>query len=77
MEDERRKPLPHAIRLESGKAVLGPVLADILAWVDCRVVAEHDAGDHDIVIGRVIELDAAHTGKPLLFYRGGYGRFEA
>jgi hypothetical protein len=29
------------------------------------------------VIGRVMELQAARTGKPLLFYRGGYGRFEA
>ena len=54
-----------------------PILADTLAWIDCRIVAEHDAGDHDIVIGKVIELDATHTGKPLLFYRGGYGRFEA
>jgi 3-hydroxy-9,10-secoandrosta-1,3,5(10)-triene-9,17-dione monooxygenase reductase component len=54
-----------------------PIIADTLAWVDCRIVTEHDAGDHDIVIGKVIELDAARTGKPLLFYRGGYGRFEA
>ncbi len=54
-----------------------PIIADALAWIDCRMVAEYDAGDHDIVIGRVIELKAARTGKPLLFYRGGYGRFEA
>jgi flavin reductase (DIM6/NTAB) family NADH-FMN oxidoreductase RutF len=54
-----------------------PIIGDTLAWVDCRVVAQYDAGDHDIVLGRVIELDSARTGKPLLFYRGGYGRFEA
>lgn len=53
-----------------------PVLAGTLAWIDCTVDAEHDAGDHVIVVGRVRELDVAGEGRPLLFYRGGYGRFE-
>lgn len=53
-----------------------PILADVLAWVDCSVEAEHDAGDHVIVVGRVRELDVGHEGRPLVFYRGGYGRFE-
>jgi 3-hydroxy-9,10-secoandrosta-1,3,5(10)-triene-9,17-dione monooxygenase reductase component len=54
-----------------------PLLNDTLAWIDCRVTAEHDAGDHIIVVGRVLELGATKDGKPLLFYRGGYGRFES
>jgi 3-hydroxy-9,10-secoandrosta-1,3,5(10)-triene-9,17-dione monooxygenase reductase component len=54
----------------------GPVLAGAVAWIDCTVDAEHDAGDHVIVVGRVRELDVADDGKPLIFYRGGYGRFE-
>jgi 3-hydroxy-9,10-secoandrosta-1,3,5(10)-triene-9,17-dione monooxygenase reductase component len=54
-----------------------PIIEDTLAWVDCRIVAEHDAGDHSIVLGRVADLAAAPKGKPLLFYRGGYGRFES
>lgn len=53
-----------------------PILEDALAWVDCRMEQEHEAGDHMIVVGRVIDLQAARTGQPLLFYRGGYGRFE-
>jgi 3-hydroxy-9,10-secoandrosta-1,3,5(10)-triene-9,17-dione monooxygenase reductase component len=53
-----------------------PILADVLAWVDCTVEAEHEAGDHRIVVGRVRELDLLHEGRPLVFYRGGYGRFE-
>ena len=53
-----------------------PILRDALAFVDCETVAEHDAGDHLIVVGRVLELGYASEGKPLLFYRGGYGRFE-
>ena len=53
-----------------------PILRDALAFVDCETVAEHEAGDHTIVVGRVLELGYASEGKPLLFYRGGYGRFE-
>jgi 3-hydroxy-9,10-secoandrosta-1,3,5(10)-triene-9,17-dione monooxygenase reductase component len=53
-----------------------PVLDHALAFVDCETVAEHDAGDHIIVVGQVLELGYASEGKPLLFYRGGYGRYE-
>jgi 3-hydroxy-9,10-secoandrosta-1,3,5(10)-triene-9,17-dione monooxygenase reductase component len=53
-----------------------PVLDDALAYVGCRTEAEFDAGDHVIVVGRVEELGYALDGGPLLFFRGGYGRFE-
>jgi flavin reductase (DIM6/NTAB) family NADH-FMN oxidoreductase RutF len=53
-----------------------PVLAGVLAWVDCTIEAEYPAGDHLIVVGRVRELDLGREGRPLVFYRGGYGRFE-
>ncbi len=51
-----------------------PVLNDALAWLDCRVHDAHEAGDHTIFVG---EVEAADTreGVPLLYYRGGYGRF--
>jgi 3-hydroxy-9,10-secoandrosta-1,3,5(10)-triene-9,17-dione monooxygenase reductase component len=54
-----------------------PILQDVLAFVDCRIEASYDAGDHDIIVGRVVDLDAAPRGRPLLSYRGGYGRFDA
>jgi 3-hydroxy-9,10-secoandrosta-1,3,5(10)-triene-9,17-dione monooxygenase reductase component len=54
-----------------------PIIHDSLAWIDCRIDIVHDAGDHTIVVGRVVDLNASHKDKPLLFYRGGYGRFEA
>ncbi|HVM01111.1 MAG TPA: flavin reductase family protein [Acidimicrobiales bacterium] len=53
-----------------------PLLDGVLAWVDCRIEAEHDGGDHLIVVARVLDLGVGGTGRPLLFYRGGYGRFE-
>ena len=54
-----------------------PILADALAWIDCVIDAEHGAGDHVIVVGRVLDLAVEREGKPLLFFRGGYGRFDA
>jgi 3-hydroxy-9,10-secoandrosta-1,3,5(10)-triene-9,17-dione monooxygenase reductase component len=53
-----------------------PILDAALAFVDCETIAEHDAGDHVIVVGQVLELGYAPEGKPLVFYRGGYGRFD-
>ena len=53
-----------------------PVLDGVLAWVDARIETTHEAGDHLIVVGRVVGLDVSREGSPLLFYRGGYGRFE-
>lgn len=52
-----------------------PRLDGCLAFVECDVEAVHEAGDHDIVVGRVVDLGVAREGNPLLFYRGGYGRF--
>jgi flavin reductase (DIM6/NTAB) family NADH-FMN oxidoreductase RutF len=51
-----------------------PVLDDALAWVDCRVSQSIPGGDHTVFIGEVVGGDA-REGAPLLYYRGGYGRF--
>jgi flavin reductase (DIM6/NTAB) family NADH-FMN oxidoreductase RutF len=53
-----------------------PMIRDALVNLDCRVVAIHDAGDHVLCIG---EIEEAHVndGDPLLFFRGGYGRYES
>jgi len=53
-----------------------PLLADVLAWVDCTVEVEHQAGDHLMVLARAHDLGVVREGRPLIFYRGGYGRFE-
>ena len=52
-----------------------PVLEGILAWIDCDIDSVSDAGDHHFVLGRVRDLAVVHDGSPLLFFRGGYGRF--
>lgn len=53
-----------------------PVLDGVLAYVDCSLEAEHDAGDHTIAVGLVQALEVVNGGTPLLFFKGGYGSFE-
>ena len=45
-----------------------PLIEGSLAWVDCSVELVHDAGDHELIIGRVLDLDVGE-GLPLLFFR--------
>ena len=52
-----------------------PLLDGVLAWIDCDIASVTGAGDHFCVMGRVRDLAVAHDGAPLLFFRGGYGRF--
>ncbi|MCR2765083.1 flavin reductase family protein [Microbacterium sp. zg.B48] len=51
-----------------------PLLRESLLWVDCELWAEHEAGDHLIVIGHVQNLGRAEpaAAAPLIFYRGRY-----
>jgi flavin reductase (DIM6/NTAB) family NADH-FMN oxidoreductase RutF len=53
-----------------------PLLADALAYVVARVVDAHPAGDHTLFIGQVEHLHC-QNGRPLLFYRGQYGRLAS
>lgn len=53
-----------------------PILDGVVAWIDCTLDAVHEAGDHYIVLGRVIALEVDRPGKPLLFFQGAYGEFS-
>jgi 3-hydroxy-9,10-secoandrosta-1,3,5(10)-triene-9,17-dione monooxygenase reductase component len=53
-----------------------PMLDDALAWVACEIEAEHEAGDHLLVIGRVLHIAHADEGRPLAYYRGEFSRLE-
>lgn len=48
-----------------------PVIEGCLAWVDCAVELVHDAGDHELIMGRVLDL-GTREGSPLLFFRSGF-----
>jgi flavin reductase (DIM6/NTAB) family NADH-FMN oxidoreductase RutF len=51
-----------------------PILADSVASFQCRAVNRYYGGDHVIFLGAV-EAYAYNRQEPLLFARGGYGRF--
>ena len=53
------------------------VLRDALATIECDLAAEHAAGDHWIVIGRVRELRLSSDTQPLVYFAGRFGEFEA
>jgi 3-hydroxy-9,10-secoandrosta-1,3,5(10)-triene-9,17-dione monooxygenase reductase component len=50
-----------------------PILTDALASLDCEIVAEHPAGDHWIVVGRVDDLRVSPLDQPLVFFAGAFG----
>jgi 3-hydroxy-9,10-secoandrosta-1,3,5(10)-triene-9,17-dione monooxygenase reductase component len=49
-----------------------PALEGCLAHIKCSLDQVHDAGDHEIVVGRVTGLSLGHPERPLLFYQGAY-----
>lgn len=49
-----------------------PIIAGTLGFIDCTVSATHDAGDHVIYVGAVVEAGRGETAAPLLYYRGTY-----
>ncbi len=46
-----------------------PLLPGALAHLECETRAIHDGGDHRILIGEVVALDA-REGDPLVFFKG-------
>jgi flavin reductase (DIM6/NTAB) family NADH-FMN oxidoreductase RutF len=48
-----------------------PLLAGTVATLDCRVRAAHDAGDHVIYVGEVVDLRRSER-DPLVYLDGGY-----
>jgi flavin reductase (DIM6/NTAB) family NADH-FMN oxidoreductase RutF len=49
-----------------------PVLAGSLAWLECELLAVHDAGDHHLVVATVLDLDCDGREQPLLYFRSEY-----
>lgn len=63
------KPLAESSSRKTGSG--SPLLDGSLAWLDCTVHEIVDAGDHEIVLGRVTATELGE-GRPLLYYEGSY-----
>lgn len=52
------------------------VVDGALAAMDCRVISEHEAGDHTLFIAEVEHLSIGE-GEPMLWFQGRFGGFAA
>jgi flavin reductase (DIM6/NTAB) family NADH-FMN oxidoreductase RutF len=63
-----------------GHTVVDPagylVVMHALAILRCQVHSIHAAGDHDLVVGEVVDFDGS-GGEPLIFHRGAFGGLDA
>lgn len=53
-----------------------PMLNGSLASFECARHTVHDAGDHFILVGRVLKAKFEPHGDPLLYFRGNYRRVD-
>jgi flavin reductase (DIM6/NTAB) family NADH-FMN oxidoreductase RutF len=53
-----------------------PILTAAAAALDCRLHSTFDAGDHQIFIGEVLELELLEGHRPLVFHGGKYALLE-
>jgi flavin reductase len=54
-----------------------PLLTGGLAWLDCRLTDVHEAGDHSLFLGEVLDLGTGRGTEPLLYFGGAYRSLAA
>lgn len=60
-----------------GARTRSPLLTGALGWLECAVVTRYDGGDHDIVVGEVLDATVGVPGDgALLFHEGDFHRHD-
>ncbi len=54
-----------------------PILPGSLAVIECSLEQTVPCGDHNLLIGRVLDLSTPTEGSPMVFFTGQYGTFGA
>ena len=54
-----------------------PILDDTIAFIECEVRYDFDAGDHSIYVGEATGIAVSSEEDPLLYFRGGYRNLSA
>jgi 3-hydroxy-9,10-secoandrosta-1,3,5(10)-triene-9,17-dione monooxygenase reductase component len=70
----RRKPKFEGIDLPPGSNGV-PLVDGALAFMECRVVGAHAAGDHTIYLGEVLRL-GSREGRPLVYHGSAYRKLD-
>jgi flavin reductase (DIM6/NTAB) family NADH-FMN oxidoreductase RutF len=81
VEDVRARAVPGADRLGGLDVRLArdgvPQVAEAVAFLLCETVEERPAGDHGVVVARVVEAELDEDVRPLVFFGGDFGSFAA
>jgi flavin reductase (DIM6/NTAB) family NADH-FMN oxidoreductase RutF len=54
-----------------GRATGCPIISRALSSLECELVDVHAGGDHDILVGHILET-SVNAGEPLVYFRGTY-----
>ncbi|MFJ5228479.1 flavin reductase family protein [Kitasatospora sp. NPDC088391] len=57
-----------------GRHTGAPVLDHVQAWLECRLGAVHEGGDHTIFVGTVLGAGRSAGTDPLLYHGGAFAR---
>ena len=53
-----------------------PILEEAAAYLEATVETTLDAGDHTVIVGRVVALNVVRDAGPLIYYRSDYRRLD-
>jgi flavin reductase (DIM6/NTAB) family NADH-FMN oxidoreductase RutF len=59
----------HGIETREGAA---PLIEGALGWLECRLSAEYETGDHTLFVGEVESVEAGVRAPPLVHVESGY-----
>ncbi|HKK29147.1 MAG TPA: flavin reductase family protein [Alphaproteobacteria bacterium] len=66
-----------ALSLREGQHSPAPLFKGCVAYIECAHEATHPGGDHDIFVGRVLNLwNEGLDRRPMLFFGGAYRRLD-
>jgi flavin reductase len=61
----------HGIASREGAAG-APLLVGAIGWLECRLAAEHEVGDHSLFVGEVLSVELGEPAPPLVHIESGY-----
>ncbi|GGN92782.1 hypothetical protein GCM10011579_090990 [Streptomyces albiflavescens] len=61
----------------AGKRTSAPLLDNTVAFAECILTSSHLAGDHQVLIGRLVHGDVSTTNTPLAYWRAQFSEVHA